>query len=226
MSIPPQRPPLVEAAVDSLAAALAAEEEGADRLELCGDLDAGGVTPPAELQREARRRTRLPLFTMIRPRPGSFVYSAGEVEAMLAAIAEARALGASGIVTGALDPSGGLDLDAMRRLVAASRPLPVTYHKAFDRLPDLDSALESLVSLGVDRVLTSGGAATAAEGAPVLTRLVQRARGRIIIVAGGGVNGANLPALVPNTGITEVHARCDPDGARIRAIVAALRQRP
>lgn len=221
-----QRPPrhtLVEAAVDSLAAALAAEEAGADRLELCGDLDAGGVTPPAELQREARRRSRLPLFTMIRPRAGSFVYSAGEIDAMLAAIAEARSLGASGIVTGALAPSGGADLDAMRRLVAASRPLPVTFHKAFDRLADLDLGLEALVALGVDRVLTSGGAPTAAEGTAVITHLARRAGGRIIIVAGGGVNGADVPALVRLTGITEVHARCNPDGTRIRAIVAALR---
>jgi copper homeostasis protein len=223
VSIPLQRPPLVEAAVDSLAAALAAEDAGADRLELCGDLDVGGVTPPAGLLREARRRTRLPIFTMIRPRAGSFVYSAGEIDAMLAAIVEARSLGASGIVTGALAPSGGVDLDAMRRLVAASRPLPVTFHKAFDRLADLDSVLETLVGLGIDRVLTSGGAATAAEGTAVIARLARRAGGRIIIVAGGGVNGADLPALVRATGISEVHARCDPDGARIRAIVAALR---
>ena len=223
MSIPPPPSPLVEAAVDSLAAALAAEEAGAGRLELCGDLDVGGVTPPEELQREARRRCRVPLFTMIRPRAGSFVYSAGEIDAMLAAIAEARSLGASGIVTGALAPSGGVDLDAMRRLVAASRPLPVTFHKAFDRLADLDLGLEALVALGVDRVLTSGGAPTADEGTAVITRLARRAGGRIIIVAGGGVNGASVPALVRDSGVTEVHARCDRDGARIRGIVAALR---
>lgn len=218
------RPITTEAAVDSLAAARAAEAAGADRLELCGDLGVGGVTPSAELQREARRSTQVPLYTMIRPRAGGFVYSAAEVEAMLGAIAQARQLGASGIVTGALEDDGGIDRAAMRRLVEASRPLPVTFHKAFDVLADLAGALELLVGLGVDRVLTSGGAPTAAAGTAALARLVRQAGDRIVIVAGGGVSGAGVRQLVRETGISEVHARCEADGARIRGIVDALRK--
>ena len=216
------RPVTIEAAVDSLEAALAAEAAGAHRLELCGDLRVGGVTPPPELQREARRRVRVPCFVMVRPRGGSFVYSPAEVGAMLADIAQARTLGAAGIVTGALDAGGGIGVEVTRRLVAAARPLPVTFHKAFDTLADLPAALEALVGLGIDRVLTSGGAPTALAGASVLASLVRQAGGRITVVAGGGVAGPAAAALIEGTGISEIHARCEADGARIRGIVAAL----
>lgn len=212
----------IEAAVDSLAAGIAAEQAGADRVELCGDLDVGGVTPSPDLQRDARRRIGVPLFTMIRPRGGSFVYGADELEGMISAIREARALGASGVVTGALDGDGRIDRVAMRRLVAASRPLPVTFHKAFDVVADLETGLEALVDLGVERVLTSGGAPSAAAGAAVIGRLVARSGGRIGIVAGGGVSGANAAVLVARTGVSEVHARCETSGTRIRGIVASL----
>ena len=216
------RPVAIEAAVDSLEAALAAEAAGAHRLELCGDLGVGGVTPPPELQRAARRRVRIPCFVMARPRGGSFVYSPAEVGAMLADIAQARELGAAGIVTGALDAGGGIGVEVTRRLVAAARPLPVTFHKAFDTLADLPAALEALIGLGIDRVLTSGGAPTAFAGAPVLASLVRQAGGRITVVAGGGVAGPEAAALIETTGIAEIHARCEADGARIRGIVAAL----
>lgn len=224
MSEPTARPIAIEAAVDCLAAASAAQAAGADRLELCGDLGVGGVTPSAELQREARRSTRLPLYTMIRPRAGHFVYSAAEVGAMLDAIAQARELGASGIVTGALDADGGIDVEATRQLVQAARPLPVTFHKAFDVVTDLAGALELLAGIGVDRVLTSGGAPTAGAGTAALARLVRQAGDRLGIVAGGGVSGAGVEQLVRETGVTEVHARCEADGTRIRGIVAALRK--
>jgi copper homeostasis protein len=216
------RPVVIEAAVDSLAAAIAAEQAGADRIELCGDLDVGGVTPAPDLQRDARRRIGIPLFTMVRPRGGSFTYRPDELDRMIAAIREARALGAAGIVTGAIGGDGRIDRAAMRRLIAASRPLPVTFHKAFDALPDLGAGLEVLVELGVERVLTSGGAPSAAAGAAAIVRLVARSAGRIGIVAGGGVSGANVAVLVGKTRVSEVHARCESSGTRIRGIVASL----
>jgi len=216
-------PVTIEAAVDSLEAALAAEAAGADRLELCADLGVGGITPPPELQRESRRLVRIPRFAMVRPRGGSFVHTPAEVESMLADIARARELGASGIVTGALDDRGGIDVAVMRRLVAAARPLPVTFHKAFDTIADLPGALEVLCGLGVDRVLTSGGARTAMEGAEAIAGLVRQAAGRIVIVAGGGVSSESAASLVAGTAVDEIHARCEADGARIRGIVAALR---
>ena len=223
MTAPEPRPVAIEAAVDSLEAALSAQAAGADRLELCGDLGVGGITPPPDLHREAQRRVRIPCFVMVRPRGGSFVYSPAEVESMLAGIARARELGASGIVTGALDDRGAVDVAVMRRLVAAARPLPVTFHKAFDTVADLPGALEVLCGLGVDRILTSGGARTAMAGAETIAALVRQAAGRIVIVAGGGVNGESAASLVAETGANEIHARCEADGARIRGIVAALR---
>ena len=225
MTVPGPRPVTIEAAVDSLEAALAAEAAGADRLELCGDLGVGGITPPADLQRDAQRRVRIPCFTMVRPRGGSFAYSQQEVEAMLADVAQARELGAAGIVTGALDDRGDIDVAVMRRLVAAARPLPVTFHKAFDTIADLREALEVLCDLDVDRVLTSGGARTAMAGAGTIAALVRQAAGRIVIVAGGSVSGESAVSLVAGTGVDEIHARCEADGARIRGIVAALRNR-
>lgn len=213
----------IEAAVDSLEAALAAAAAGADRLELCGDLGVGGITPPPELQRESQRQVRIPCFVMVRPRGGSFVHTSAEVETMLADIARARELGASGIVTGALDDRGGIDVAVMRRLVAAARPLPVTFHKAFDTIADLPDGLEVLCGLGVERVLTSGGARTAMAGTESIAALVRQAAGRIVIVAGGGVHGESAASLIAGTGVDEIHARCERDGTRIRGIVATLR---
>jgi copper homeostasis protein len=182
--------------VDSLEAALAAEAAGAGRLELCGDLDIGGITPPLALQRQAQRRVRIPRFVMVRPRGGSFVHTPAEVESMLTDIARARELGASGIVTGVLDDRGAIEVAVMRRLIAAARPLPVTFHKAFDTLADLPGALELLAGVGVDRVLTSGGARAAAAGSAAIAALVRQAGSRMSIVAGGSVCGESVAALV------------------------------
>jgi copper homeostasis protein len=213
---------LVEAAVDSVAAALAAEAAGATQLELCADLDIGGITPSLELQREVGSRCRLPVHTMIRPRGGSFVYSPAEVESMLACIAEAASQGAAGIVTGALRGDGAIDAAITGRLRDAAHPLPMTFHRAFDATPHPGVALEALIALGADRILTSGGSPDARTGAPMIARLVGAARGRIRIIAGGGVNAANVGTILRETGTSEIHARCEPDGERIRGIVQAL----
>lgn len=216
---------LIEAAVDSVAAAVAAEAAGATQLELCGELDIGGVTPSAELQREVRSRCRLPVHTMIRPRGGNFAYAEAEVEAMLESVAEARSMGAAGIVTGALQADGTVDPVIMRRLREAAGPLPLTFHRAFDATPELGLTLAALIELRADRILTSDGAPDAMSGAREIANLVAVAGGRIRVIAGGSIHGGNVPALLRETGVSEVHARCEPDGARIRGIMAALHRR-
>lgn len=202
-------PPVVlfESCVETLAAAIASAEGGAQRLELCAKLDVGGTTPDAALVAQCVAAVTIPVFAMVRPRGGNFVYDAREAEHMLRDIAEMKTAGAQGMVLGALTRDGDIDTPLMRRLIDAARPLPVTCHKAFDAVRDLPAALEALCALGVDRVLTSGGAATAAEGAPMLARLVTQAGGRLIVLAGGGIRAHNVADLVHATGVREVHAK-------------------
>lgn len=146
-------------------------------------------------------------MVMVRPRGGDFVYTPDEAEALRRDVAAVGAAGAHGVVTGALTREGGIDMPLMHVLVAAAAPLPVTCHKAFDAARDLDAALEQLVALGIRRVLTSGGATTAVRGATTLRRLVQRAAGRVTVMAGGQVRASSVGALIAATGVTEVHAR-------------------
>lgn len=155
-----------------------------------------------------RQAVGMPLFVLIRARGGDFVYSDAEADLMVYDVGVARELGADGVVVGALRTDGSLDLELTRRLVEAARPIAVTFHRAFDVCRDPDQALEELVALGVDRLLTSGQAATAADGSATIARLVRQAAGRIEILAGGGVNEENAAALVAATGVREIHARC------------------
>jgi copper homeostasis protein len=216
---------LVEAAVDSAAAAMAAVEAGAGRLELCADLDAGGLTPSAELLAELRPRVEVPILPMIRSRGGGFEYDAAEMETMLAQLHELRALGADGFVFGALHSDGSIDTAATSRIVAVADGLPVVFHRAFDRTPDLAASLQLLIGLGIERVLTSGGAARAILGVDRLASLMREARGRIGVLPGGGIDAENVHEIAARTGVTEVHARCERDGARVRKIVQALEAR-
>ena len=218
----------VEIAVDSLASARAARAGGAARVELCAALRDGGLTPPADLLAAAVAEG-IVCFVMIRPRPGDFVYDDAELEAMRRAIRRARHAGARGIVTGALTGDGGrIDEAAMRPLIDEAGDLPVTFHRAFDRLADLPAALEALVGLGVARVLTSGGAATATAGADAIADLVARADGRIGILPGGGVREANVRELIARTCVTEVHTQLREsfdevvDSGRVRRFVQLL----
>ena len=200
---------LFEACVESVAEAVAAEQGGAGRIELCVDLAVDGITPPTEMIAEACRAVKVPVMVLVRPRGGDFRYSPPELSAMLDDIARARSLGAAGVVVGALGADGRVDRAAMERLVAAAGPMSVTFHRAFDVVPDRIAALEALIPLGVDRVLTSGGAPTAEAGVPELKRLVDRAAGRIGILAAGRIRAANVPAIVRATGVREVHAHTD-----------------
>lgn len=193
---------LLEVAVDSIEGVLAAREGGASRIELCSRLDVGGLSPGPELLKEAIEHSPLPLCVMVRPRPGDFVYSPAEVDAMEA---EISGLQTAGAVLGALTRDGRIDLPTLQRLVRAARPLSVTFHRAFDEAADLDLALEDLVSIGVDRVLTSGGEKDAYAGRRRLRALVDRARGRIVVMAGGGVRPANAAAILADSGVAELH---------------------
>lgn len=193
--------------MDSVESALAAEAGGAARVELCAALVEGGTTPSAGAVAVACERLRIPVFVIVRPRGGDFHYSDAEVEVMRRDVALARSLGARGVVLGLLDRDGRVDLERTRALVAEARPLEVTFHRAFDVSRDPAESLEALLSLGVERVLTSGGAPTAAEGVPVIAALVRQAAGRIGILPGGGVNEENLARLLAATGAREVHVR-------------------
>jgi len=214
---------LVEAAVDSLAAALAAVEAGAGRIELCADLDAGGLTPPPALLAELRPRTQVPIFPMIRARAGSFHCTSDELDLMHAQLRELTALGADGFVFGALAADNTIDTTATAGLIKEARDLPVTFHRAFDRTPDLATSLDALKALGAARVLTSGGKDRAADAIPELVQLTEHAAGRIGILPGGSVTEANVLEITRATGVKEVHARCGPDGRRVSGILHALR---
>lgn len=212
-------PVLVEACVDSVESALAAEAGGAGRVELCDDLVEGGTTPSAGMIELCSERVGIPVFVIIRPRGGDFLYSDAEFEVMRRDVGRAAALGAGGIVLGLLRPDGSVDVERTRVLVEEARPLPVTFHRAIDVCRDTDEALDALLALGVDRVLTSGGAATAEAGLDVIARMVQRAAGRIAVLAGGGVNEDNVARVVAGTGVREVHVR----GTALRPSAMAYR---
>ena len=197
---------LLEVCVDGLAALKAAQEKGASRIELCARLDLDGLSPEPELLAGAIAAARVPLCVMVRPRAGDFVLRAGELERMASEVRALRERGVAGAVLGLLTSEGEVDAGAVRQLAELARPLEVTFHRAFDRVRDPARALEALIELGIDRVLTSGAAPTAWEGRAALRALVQQARGRITVMAGGKVRADHAQALLDTTGVAELHA--------------------
>mgnify|MGYP003580563536 CR=1 FL=1 len=204
---------LVEACVDSVASAVAAERGGAGRLELCDNLGDGGTTPSAGMISAVKAAVQIPVFVIVRPRGGDFVYTDVEAGVMRLDVEAASMLGADGVVIGALTADRLVDAERTRALMDAAAGLPVTFHRAFDHAKDLPQALEVLMSLGVSRVLTSGGAATALEGVSTIAALAKRAAGSIAIMAGGSLREENVQEVVHRTGVTEVHVR----GSRVTA---------
>jgi copper homeostasis protein len=198
---------LVEACVDAIDAALAAEQGGAGRIELCGELLQGGVTPSAGLIGAVWERVNIPLFVLVRPRTGDFLYTIDELDVMRRDVEMAKTLGADGVVLGALTADGDVDAAAIHALITVARPMQVTFHRAFDFARDQEKALGTLLELGVDRVLTSGGATTALEGATVLSQLVRRAGSEMTILAGGSITSSNVAEVVRLSGVREVHVR-------------------
>lgn len=196
---------LLEVAVDSPLRAAAAERAGAHRLELCANLETGGLTPGLELIRKVRAAVRIPIHVMVRPRPGDFVYSANEFEEMKESIKSIRAENVQGIVTGMLLPDGSVDTQRTRELVALASPMQVTFHRAFDEAKDLATALEDIVLTGAHRILTSGGAADAHKGTSTLRTLIQQAKNRITILPGAGLHPGNIAEVARATDARELH---------------------
>lgn len=197
---------LFEACVDSLESALAAAAGGAGRVELCSGLLEGGLTPSDGTLRLARQRLTLPVHVLIRPRRGDFCYTEDEFEVMRLDLQRARALGADGVVLGILRPDGTVDRKRTAVLAELARPMSVTFHRAIDAARDPQEALEVLLGLGIDRVLTSGQEATALEGVEVIAALVRQAADRIKVMAGAGITEQNVARIVAQTGVCEVHA--------------------
>jgi copper homeostasis protein len=218
----------VEVCVQGVASALAAEMGGADRVELCEDLAVGGVTPSAGAIAVTCSRLTIPVHVLIRPRAGDFAYEGDEYEVMCRDVEAARELGARGVVTGVLSARNTLDHRRTARLVAIARPMTVTFHRAFDEVPDVFETLDALIELGVERVLTSGSAPSARQGLYLLSRLQEHAGDRIVILAGGRVRLDDLQALA-SAGLREVHCgsaagpagRTDPD--RVAQLVSVAR---
>jgi copper homeostasis protein len=197
---------ILEITVDTVERALAAARGGTHRIELCSDLWQGGLTPHDELIRSARALVQLPVFVMIRPRGGDFVYSDAEYAVMERDVRTARNAGADGVVLGIMRSDGCVDIERTRRLVELARPLPVTFHRAIDVSADILQALEDVIETGAARVLSSGGAATAVEGLACLADIVNAARGRVVVVPGSGITSANVSRVAEATGAREFHA--------------------
>ena len=198
--------PTLEICAASLPSALAAQAGGAHRIELCQNLEQGGITPSYGLIRETLAQLSIPVFVLIRPRSGGFVYSADELAIMRADIAMCLQLGCAGVVLGALDAEGRVHSAQCRALINGVGAMQVTFHRAFDACTDQARALEDIIALGCQRVLTSGGQATAEAGQGQLAALVAQAAGRIAIMPGAGISAANIQTLAARTGAQEFHA--------------------
>ncbi len=196
---------LLEVCSASPESAIAAEAGGANRVELCDNLLEGGTTPSAGTVALCLKRVTLDVLMMIRPRGGDFLYTDIEYDIMLRDIEVAKSLGVCGVVFGLLTPAGKVDKARTGRLIEASRPLTVTFHRAFDMTADPFEALEDLVELGVDRILTSGQEPSAERGIPLLKNLVKAAQGRTVILPGCGINENNIAEIVARTGVHECH---------------------
>lgn len=196
---------IFEICVDSVAGVRAAKEAGAHRVELCGDLLEGGTTPSRGMIREARTIAGIGLHVIIRPRGGDFLYDDDEFAVMAADIDAAKDEGADGVVIGLLTADGAIDAARTRELAVRARPLAVTFHRAFDMTPDPFAALETLIGLGVERVLTSGQEASVLEGLPLIAELVRRAGDRIIVMPGGGITDRNVGRIVAEARPRELH---------------------
>jgi len=196
---------IVEICLEDIESAIAAQCGGADRIELCDNLTVGGTTPSLGMIQQVRQQLQIDLQVLVRPRGGDFCYTDLEFGVMKADVEAAKSAGADGIVTGILNSDGTIDVQRTQELVRLALPIPVTFHRAFDHTPNPLSALETLAGYGISRILSSGQASSAYEGLSLLSQLQKTARGRISIMAGGGVNSWNAPQIVRQARISEIH---------------------
>ncbi len=196
---------LIEVCLDSVESAIAAQEGGADRIELCADLPRGGTTPSLGTIEEVRAACSLPLHILIRPHAGDFVYSTGEIRVIERDIDAAKRAGANGVVVGVLTGEGDVDRERLCALIARARPLHVTFNRAFDVARDPLVALEDIIEAGADTLLTSGQAPSAEQGRELIADLVRRSAGRIAIMAGAGLTPANAARVAAATGACALH---------------------
>ena len=206
----------IEICCGSIQSAANAKAGGAVRVELCQGLIEGGTTPSPATIEYAVKELGLQVFVLVRPRGGDFCYNELEIKTMEEDVEFCKKVGVAGIVVGFLHPDGSIDTELTRRFVKLAAPLPVTFHRAFDRCPEPLKALEQIIDCGCARILTSGCKPTAMEGADMLQQLVKQANGRIKILAGSGVTPENAAALRKKTGAPEIHGSCKitrPDGA-------------
>jgi len=199
-------PYIIEIATTDFTTTKAAVAGGADRIELCAALAEGGTTPTYGTIRQCRESFDVPLFPIIRPRSGDFFYSEEEYQIMLHEIRVCKDLGCDGVVIGLLQANGHIDLKRTAALILAAYPMEVTFHRAFDRCLDPYDALEQLISVGCQRILTSGQQPTVMEGIEILTALVEKAADRIIIMPGSGVRKDNIKVLAEQTKALEFHS--------------------
>lgn len=197
---------ILEIATSDFATTQSAVEGGADRIELCANLAEGGTTPSYGLIQRCRESFDVPIFPIIRPRGGDFLYSKDEYEIMVSDVKLCKQIGCDGIVFGLLNMDGSIDVARTSELVELAYPLEVTFHRAFDRCRDPFEALEELIQIGCQRILTSGQKPTAPEGVELLAALEEKADGRIIIMPGSGVRRENIKMIAEKTGCTEFHA--------------------
>lgn len=196
---------LFELCAESLGAALKGESGGADRVELCSNLRIGGLTPDFALVRTAVEALSIPVYVLIRPRPGDFVPSHEELALMKMQIEQAKQAGAKGVVLGVLRADGRVDLERTRELIEIARPMAVTFHRAFDKTRDLSEALETVIESGAECLLTSGGAPHVLSGAESIARLHKQAAGRVQIMAGGGLRLDDVGEVLQRTGVSYLH---------------------
>lgn len=199
---------LLEAPVFNLQASMEAAQMGVDRLELCSNFPEGGETPSAGMLRFLKREIDIPIFVMIRPRGGDFVYSAKELLVMKQDIQLLGDLGADGFVFGALDTQGSINEAACESLLRAAESKPCTFHRAFDASADLVDSLEKIIQLGFDRVLTSGGENSISNGLNQVISLLEQAKDRLIVLPGGGLKASHIAPLKETGYLKEVHASC------------------
>lgn len=202
----------IEIACFNPESAIIAFENGADRIELCDGLSEGGTTPDFETAKQLREKISIPIFVMIRPRGGDFIYSDSEFEQMKSDLIQLKSLHVNGFVFGILDGNNEVNIKQNKELVELAKPYPCTFHRAFDRAKDLENSLEKVIECGFKTILTSGQKPNVSEGRENLKKLVQLSKGRIEILVGGGLRSTNIKEIKEFTNAGYFHSSAITDG--------------